>query len=108
VPRPLGGREAMREQLRHLITMSSRPGITIQVVPFEQGGHAAAGGAFSILRFAEPDLPDVVYMEQLTSALYLDKHADLDRYLAVMERLCLDAAPAADTVGTLHRILDTI
>ena len=55
------------------------------------------GRPFSILRFAEPDLPDVVYLEQLTSALYLDKRETVDHYMAVMERLCLEAAPAAAT-----------
>lgn len=81
------------------------PNVTIQVIPFHKGGHAAAGGPFSILRFAEPDLPDVVYLEQLTSALYLDRREDLDHYLAVMERLCLEAEPATDTADVLGRIL---
>ena len=58
----------------------------------------AAGGSFSLLRFPEPDLPDVVYLEQLTSALYLDRRADVDSYHAVMERLCLQAAPATESL----------
>jgi hypothetical protein len=56
-------------------------------MPFRHGGHAAAGGSFTILRFAEPDLPDVVYIEQLTSALYQEGHADVDDYMQVMNRL---------------------
>jgi hypothetical protein len=103
--RPLGGAPAMRKQLEHLIEMTESPNITLQVVPFELGGHAAAGGPFSILRFAERDLPDVVYLEQLTSALYLDKREDVDHYLAVMERLCIDAEPATAIRDTLGRIL---
>lgn len=67
--RPLGGRETVRAQLRHLIEVAELPNITLQVVPFHVGVHAAAGGPFTILRFAEPDLPDIVYLEQLTSAL---------------------------------------
>ena len=63
-----------------------------------------AGGPFSLLRFPEPDLPDVVYLEQLTSALYLDRRTDVDSYHAVMERLCLQAAPATDTVAILEEI----
>jgi transcriptional regulator with XRE-family HTH domain len=106
--RPLGGTEAMRGQLRHLIDVTTLPNVTLQVVPFDHGGHAAAGGAFSILRFAEPDLPDVVYLEQLTSALYLDKREELDRYLAVMERLCLEAEPVAATAGILKNILSEL
>ncbi len=103
--RPLGGPEVMRNQIRHLIAACSMPNVTVQVIPFNKGGHAAAGGPFSILRFAEPDLPDVVYLEQLTSALYLDRREDVDHYLAVMERVCLEAEPAADTVDILGEIL---
>ncbi len=103
--RPLGGPEVMREQIRRLIEVCSMPNVTIQVIPFDKGGHAAAGGPFSVLRFAEPDLPDVVYLEQLTSALYLDRREDVDHYLAVMERVCLEAEPAASTADILGKIL---
>ncbi|WP_250562948.1 helix-turn-helix domain-containing protein [Sphaerisporangium fuscum] len=106
--RPLGGREVMRGQIRHLIEAIAAPNITVQVMPFSAGGHAAAGGPFSILRFSEPDLPDVVYLEQLTSAIYLDKRDDLDRYQAVMERLCLDAIPVGETTKALTKILDEL
>jgi transcriptional regulator with XRE-family HTH domain len=96
--RSVGDPDVMRGQLRHLIKAAEQPHVTIQVIPFQAGGHAAAGGAFSILRFAEPDLPDVVYLEQLTSALYLDKPEAVDSYLAVLERVCMEAAtPAAST-----------
>jgi len=108
VRRPLGGAEVMREQLRHLIEMCALPNVTLQVVPFERGGHAAAGGPFSILRFAEPDLPDIVYLEQLTSALYLDKREDIERYLAVMEQLCVEAEPVAATPRILRQIHDAM
>jgi transcriptional regulator with XRE-family HTH domain len=106
--RPLGGVEVMRRQLRHLIELTELPNVTLQVVPFDLGGHAAAGGPFSILRFAERDLPDVVYLEQLTSALYLDKRDEVDHYLAVMERLCIDAEPATHIRDTLNRLLQQL
>jgi hypothetical protein len=91
--RPIGGVEVMRAQITALIEVMALPNVTVQVVPFGIGGHAAAGGAFSILRFAEPDLPDVVYVEQLTSAIYLDKRDDIDQYATAMETLCIEAAP---------------
>jgi transcriptional regulator with XRE-family HTH domain len=103
--RTLGGPDIMRAQLRHLLTMAELPNVTIQIVPFEAGGHAAAGGPFSILRFADPDLPDVVYLEQLTSALYLDKPEALSSYLLVMDRLCMKAATPADSARILKKIL---
>jgi hypothetical protein len=91
--RSLGGRELARAQLTHLIEMTELPNISLQIAPLHHGGHAAAGGAFTILRFAEPDLPDIVYLEQLTSALYLDKRGDVDHYAAVMDRLCAQVDP---------------
>jgi transcriptional regulator with XRE-family HTH domain len=104
--RPLGGPAVMREQIRHLIQMADHPAVTIQVLPFSAGGHPALGGPFTILRFAAPDLRDVVYIEQLTSALYLDKPVEVDSYLGVMEHLCLQAGQVASTQENLARILN--
>ncbi len=89
--RPVGGRAVMRAQLDRLAEMTCLPQVTIQVIPFGGGGHAAAGGSFTLLRFAEPELPDVVYIEQLTSALYLDDRQDIDHYLEVMNDLSTEA-----------------
>ena len=104
--RPLGGAAVMRGQIEHLIEMAELTCVTLQIVPFRAGGHSAAGGPFSILRFAEPELSDVVYLEQLTSALYLEKPAELDKYLEIMERLCVQAETATDSVKFLQQILD--
>jgi len=95
----------MCEQIEHLIEMADHPAVTLQVLPFKVGGHSAGGGPFTILRFAEPDLQDVVFIEQLTSALYLDKPAEVDRYLEVMEQLCLQADPVTNTAKLLRKIL---
>ena len=101
VRRGMGGPDLQRAQLDHLIEMNRLPNVSIQVAPLAFGGHAAAGGPFSILRFGEPDLPDIVYLEQLTSALYLEKRADVEHYATVMDRLCTQVAPPADTEATL-------
>jgi transcriptional regulator with XRE-family HTH domain len=96
--RPIGGRQVMRAQLRHLLETAALSHVTFQVMPFGRGGHAAAGGSFTILRFAAPDLPDVVYLEHLTSALYLDDRRDVDHYMEVMNRLSAEAhTPVAST-----------
>ncbi|HEY7485616.1 MAG TPA: helix-turn-helix transcriptional regulator [Streptosporangiaceae bacterium] len=105
--RPLGSRSVMRGQLKHLIELSGRPNVTLQIVPFRAGGHAAAGGPFTILRFPQPDLADVVYLEQLNSALYLDKREDIDDYTAVMNELSVVAA-SVNALDILHSILDEI
>jgi transcriptional regulator with XRE-family HTH domain len=102
--RPVGGRTVMRGQLGHLIEVAGRPHVTIQVVPFARGGHAAAGGSFSVLRFAEPDVPDIVYIEQLTSALYLDSREDVDHYLEVMNDLSTQALTPAGSEAFLAEI----
>jgi transcriptional regulator with XRE-family HTH domain len=103
--RPVGSREIVREQLQYLIEVTDHPAVTLQIMPFAAGAHSAMGGPFTILRFAEPDLADVVYIEQLTSALYLDKPVEVDSYLEVMEQLCLQAEPVANTPRLLHQIL---
>jgi hypothetical protein len=96
--RPVGGPTVMRAQLKRLIEVAELRQVTIQVVPFSRGGHAAAGGSFTVLRFGEPDVPDVVYIEQLTSALYLDKREDVEHYLEVMNHLSTEAlTPAQST-----------
>jgi archaellum biogenesis ATPase FlaH len=69
-----------------------------------RGGHAAAGGSFSILRFAEATLPDVVYIEQLTSALYLDKREDVEHYMEVMNHLSDQALTPALSARFLAEI----
>lgn len=104
--RPLGGRAVMRAQLEHLIQACALPNVTLQILPFHVGGHAAAGGPVTILRFPVPDLPDIVYLEQLSSALYLDKRTDVDTYMSVMDRISLVAAPLADTVALLEKIIE--
>ncbi|MET7880621.1 MULTISPECIES: helix-turn-helix domain-containing protein [Micromonospora] len=103
--RPIGGVEVMRGQLEALIEATRSPHIRLQVIPFAAGGHAAAGGAFTILRFGDQELPDIVYIEQLTSALYLDKRDDLDYYAVAMERLCVEAEPPERTPEILGRLL---
>ncbi len=102
--RPVGGREVMRAQLKRLIEVTELRHVTVQVVPFARGGHAAAGGSFTILRFSESDALDVVYIEQLTSALYLDRREDVDHYLEVMNQLSTEALTPADTVRFLAEI----
>ncbi|MGV9771223.1 helix-turn-helix domain-containing protein [Streptosporangium sp. NPDC003464] len=95
--RPIGGEQVLRAQVDHLLELTELPNVRLQIMPFHRGGHAAAGGPFSILRFPERDLPDVVYMEQLTSALYVDKLEETDHYMQVMDRLCVQAYSVSDS-----------
>jgi hypothetical protein len=102
------GRSVMREQIDHLITMAELPNVALQLIPIHSSAHVALGGPFTILRFAEPDLPDIVYLEQLSSALYLDKSEDIQHYRTIMDRLCVQSKSPAETIkflsGTLKEI----
>ena len=102
--RRLGTGATTRAQMQCLIEIAGLPNVTLQTMPFHAGVHPAAGGPFSILRFCDPNLPDVVYLEQLTSALYLDKPRDVEHYLKVMDQLCVQALTPAATLNFLARI----
>ncbi|MEW2251998.1 helix-turn-helix domain-containing protein [Streptomyces sp. NPDC058733] len=103
--RPYGDRAVMREQLQHLIDMSERPNIRLQVMPFSFGGHSGESGAFTILSFPESDLSDVVFMEQLTSALYLDKREDVAQYEQALAELQQDSPGPSETRDLLRGLL---
>ena len=104
--RPYGGNEVMRGQIEHLLDMGRRPNITLQVATFAMGGHPAAGGPFSILRFPTPQLPDVVYLEQLSSALYFDKYEDTHRYAQTMDHLATQSPSPERSAHILREFLE--
>ncbi|MER7396625.1 helix-turn-helix transcriptional regulator [Streptomyces sp. NPDC000151] len=103
--RPYGDRAVMRGQLQHLIDISERPNVRLQVVPFNFGGHAGESGAFTMLRFPESDLSDIVYLEQLTSALYLDKAEEVGQYERVMSSLQEESLDPTRTRDLLRGLL---
>ena len=103
--RPIGSRDVLAGQVNRLIDATSEANITLQVMPFKHGGHAAEGGAFTIMRFPEADLPDMVYMEYLTGAHYIDKPEDVELYAAVMERLSVAGTAPEKTRDILGDIL---
>ena len=91
--RPVGGRAVMRAQLEHLVEMTRLPHVNIQVLPLRAGSHPVAGGPVTLLRFPGEQLPDVVYLEQLVSAVYPAKPADLARYWNLLNQLATEADP---------------
>lgn len=102
--RRIGGSRVWAAQMDQLLAVAEQPHITVQVLADHVGGPALADGAFTYLRFAEADLPDIVYLQQLTGALYLDKQADLDAYRAVANQLSVHAAPPEYTPGLLSAL----
>jgi transcriptional regulator with XRE-family HTH domain len=107
--RTMGDPTVMREQLGHLLEAARRPKVTIQVLPFARSGHVATGGGpFSLLRFAEPELPDVVYLEQLTSAMYMDRREDVESYLEVIDRLGATALTPQRSLQLIAEVRDQL
>jgi hypothetical protein len=99
--RPVGGLAVMRAQLRRLAEAALLPNVTLQVLPFSIGEHDGAGGSFTVLRFTEPEIPDVVYIEQLTGAQYLDRRNHADQYLDILNRLSAMALSPERTTAFL-------
>ncbi|MGH3821788.1 MAG: helix-turn-helix domain-containing protein, partial [Pseudonocardiaceae bacterium] len=99
-------RSLRRAQIRHLMEMAELPNITLQVVSMYSSDHVAVSVPFTILRFSEPDLPDIVYLEQVTSALYLDKSQDVHHYMMAMDLLVLEAKSPSRTVKFLAILLE--
>jgi hypothetical protein len=104
VRRTYGSARVMREQLEHLAALAGLPNVTLQVLPFDRGGPAAATGPFTMLQFAEDDLPDIVYLEQLTGAVYLDKPTEVERYRTAMDRVATAAATPTESRALLKTI----
>jgi transcriptional regulator with XRE-family HTH domain len=90
--RQIGGPQVMGAQLTHLAELARRPGITIQVISFNQGAHAAMTGAFGIFEFPGDD-PDIAYIDSITGELYLERPSDVRIAKDTLQRLRAAAAP---------------
>ncbi|SEG82478.1 Helix-turn-helix domain-containing protein [Actinacidiphila yanglinensis] len=103
--RPVGGAQVMRDQLGYLLEVLRQPGVRLQVASYEASAAATPGAAVTYLRFAQGFLPDVVYLEHMTSAVYLDRLEDLDRYRAALDELSAVAATPAESRTLLEEAL---
>jgi transcriptional regulator with XRE-family HTH domain len=99
-----GGGELCRAQLDHLLHLNELPNISLQIATFGLGVHPATTGSFTILRFPIQDLPDVVYLEHLNGALYLDKASEVEDYVDMWHRLCTQIDPPEHSRSTLEKI----
>jgi hypothetical protein len=88
--RTLGNAAMMKRQIERLLEATQHSHISLQVIPFTRSGYVAEG-AFTILRFAEAELPDIAYIEHLTGALYLERQDELETYGRAFDRLVVDA-----------------
>jgi transcriptional regulator with XRE-family HTH domain len=102
---PVGGAEVMRAQIDHLIAVSALPQVTLQIMPFRNGPHPAMrAGAFHLFRFKARELPDIVYLNGMVGAVYLDKDEDVLVYREALDRLGAQSVPARKTEELLGAI----
>jgi phosphoribulokinase len=102
---PVGGPDVMRAQIGHLIELQRLPQVTLQIMPFAGGPHPALrAGSFQLFRFRARELPDVVYLDALVGAVYLDKADDVVVYREALDRAGAQAPPATATEAVLERI----
>jgi transcriptional regulator with XRE-family HTH domain len=108
--RVIGGRQVMHAQLQRLIDAAELPNVTLQVLPFSVGAHAALDGDFTILRYRDPEDPDVVFIENTGVDAYLEDPAVTRRYNSIFEHLRMAAQNQAESVRTLadaqHHLLE--
>ncbi|MEU2429219.1 MULTISPECIES: helix-turn-helix transcriptional regulator [unclassified Streptomyces] len=102
--RPVGGPQTMRAQLDRLLEAAELPNVTLQVAEFANGPHPGTYGPFVLFRFAVPELPDMVYSEYLTGAVYLDARPEVASHLEVMDRMAAQAATAQRTKDILRGV----
>ncbi|MQY34294.1 hypothetical protein SRB17_22600 [Streptomyces sp. RB17] len=102
---PVGGPAVMRAQIDHLVEVNRLPHVTLQLMPFANGPHPAMrAGAYHLFRFRARELPDIVYLNGLVGAVYLDKADDVVVYREALDRLGAQAAPARKTEALLGAI----
>lgn len=101
--RKVGGSDVMREQLRHLLAVSQHPHVTVQVLPFSKGAHAAAVGSFAVLRGPTREL-DVVYVDLIGGGLFMEKRQELERYRLAFEYLSAQALDLESSAKIIDRI----
>jgi transcriptional regulator with XRE-family HTH domain len=103
--RTVGGAGLMRLQLEHLLDLARLPNVAIQVIPFGAGAHPAMGRPFVILAFPERADPDVVYLEDLTSALYVEDVDEVDHYNMFFNHLRATALSFEDSASLIMSVI---
>jgi hypothetical protein len=98
----------MRAQADRLLAAAEMPNVTVQIAEFAAGHHPGTYGPFVLFRFAVPELPDMVYVEYLTGAVYLDERSEVASHLEVMDHMVTQAATAQRTREILRDFREEI
>jgi transcriptional regulator with XRE-family HTH domain len=104
VSRPVGGDAVMRAQLERLVEAADLPNVTLQILPFEVGAHAGMDGTFTILDFPEAGDPDVVYAENATGGLFLEKGDELQKYIFIFDHIRAAAIRPEESVALIAKL----
>ncbi|MGH3914994.1 MAG: helix-turn-helix domain-containing protein [Pseudonocardiaceae bacterium] len=102
--RPVGGPEVMRTQLRHMVARAALPSVCLQVLPVSLGVHSGMNGSFTVLGYADPEEPEIAYVEHTVNALHLTKEVDVNAYKLVFDRLRSEALSPPDSVALVQRL----
>jgi hypothetical protein len=105
VSRPVGGDAVMRAQLERLVSAAELPNVTLQILPFEVGAHAGMDGTFAILDFPEPGDPDVVYAENATGGLFLEKSEEIQKYIFIFDHIRAAAIRPEESVALIEKLV---
>lgn len=100
--RMLGSREVMREQLEYLEEMAQRPHVTLQFVPLDVTNASAPAIPVTYLRFGGADLPDIVYLEHIKSAAFLEDQDETEEYRIALDRLGDEALNPRESLERLR------
>ncbi|MFD7280471.1 helix-turn-helix domain-containing protein [Streptomyces sp. NPDC059862] len=104
--RVLGSRAVMREQLEHLVEMAQRPHVSVQIVPLDVTNASAPAIPITYLRFDGLDLPDVVYLEHIRSANFLEDRDETEEYRVALDRLADEALTPRASLELLRETME--
>ena len=102
--KPIGSREIMRDQLRHVLDAAELDTVTVQVLPDEMGGHPGMDGAFTVLEFEDPEDPSLLYVEYPTGAIHIEKMEEVTDAKLLFAKLRLVALPPAESLAFIQRL----
>ncbi|MFF5084746.1 helix-turn-helix domain-containing protein [Actinoplanes sp. NPDC000266] len=106
VSRPVGGDAVMRDQLAKLINAARLPNVTLQILPFAAGAHAGMDSTFAILEFEEEGDADVVYIDNATGGLFLEKAEELGKYISIFENIQATALPPEESIEMIEMLVE--